>query len=181
MAYYHYSDDPLAPRVVDGSATVKYVPFRVFAKIVPDKMGRRMVRFRDLQKLASFIETDIIDNVSEVNIAEPVAFTPQFGNRAARATIVGFMAVDSDSYPNIPPTSLAKIIHSGTIPGEATSVQTGPTGGSTSWGQEVETVIDDQVRYLKATLEAASQWLDTIFFMEYNGVKYGNGHRTFPH
>ena len=176
MAYY--STDPLAPKIQNDSNRVKYVQFKVFAKIVPDKLGRRMVHVRDLQKLTSIIETDI-EEISVINLAEPVAFTPQFGNNPARVTIYGFVAVDSEQYPNVSPTTQVKIIHSGSIPGQPTSVQNGNVGGSTSWGQNVTTDVEDQVRSVKTLIENASAGID-IFFLEYNGVKFGNGYRSFP-
>lgn len=179
MAYYHYSDDPLTPKIHNGDSTTKYVPFKLFAKIVPDKLGRRWVRVRDLQKLASFIETDIIDNIDEINLAEPVAFTPQYGNNPGRVTVIGFMAVDSDQYPNESPTTQARIIHSGTIMGQKTQVVSGPTGGSTSWGQDIKEAVRTQVKFLKNTIESAVDGIN-IYFIEYNGVKFGNGHMSFP-
>ena len=136
----------------------------------------------DGNKISRFVEDDL-DDTGLFTLAHPVAWTPQFGQRPARVTIYGFLELDRIVSPNSSPTTQASIIHSGTDPGQGTSVRQGPTGGSTSWGQNVIARIDEEVAWLKRTLENASEWLGGIFFIEYNGVKYGNGHRSFivPH
>jgi hypothetical protein len=182
MALYHYSTDPHAPTTQHQGT--KFVPFTAFAKVVPShKQGKRGVYVRDLQKIASFIETDLA--ATELfTLANPVAFTPQIGQNPARVTIYGFIDIDRRISPNAPPTSFPHVIHSGTDPGEGTAVYAGPTGGSTSWGQDVKTRIDEEVFWLKSNLEAASEWLNDIFYIEYNGVKYGSEwkrrFRSFP-
>jgi len=182
MTYYHYSTDPFGP-TTQHQAT-KFVQFKVFAKVVPThKDGKRGVYMRDLEKIANTIENDL-DASGYFTLAEPVAFTPQVGRNPSRVTIFGFIDVLRSASPNEPPTSQPHLIHSGTDPGQPTAVVSGPTGGSVSWGQDVKTKIDSEVAWLKQTLEAASEYLDEIFFIEYNGVKYGSSYkkrfRSFP-
>jgi hypothetical protein len=160
------------------------VQFKVYAKVVPShRDGKRGVYMRDLEKIANFIETDI-DETEAFTLAHPVAFTPQVGRSPARVTIYGFLDIDRAVSPNAPPTSFPHIIHSGTDPGQPTRVVAGPTGGSVSWGQDVKDRIDREVYWLKTTLENSSDWLGEIFFIEYNGVKYGSEYkrkfRSFP-
>lgn len=182
MTYYRYSTDPFGP-TTQHQAT-KYVPFKVYAKVVPThKDGKRGVYMRDLEKISMTIEDDLND-AGYFTLAEPVAFTPQVGRNPARVTIYGFIDVLRSTSPNEPPTTQPHIIHSGTDPGQPTSVMSGPTGGSTSWGQDVKDKIDNEVAWLKQTLEAASTLLSQIYFIEYNGVKYGSEYkkryRSFP-
>lgn len=177
MAYYHYMTDPMAQGIISGQQT-KHVPFRVYAKITPSHVtGKRMVYMRDGQKIASFIETDL--KASGFNIAEPVAFTNQIGQNPARVTIIGFWPIDRTVSPNTSPTTAVHLIHSGTDPGEKTAVMSASVGGSTSWGQDVLDRVDDEALVLKKALETSSDLLD-VYFMDYNGVKYGNGHRSWP-
>ena len=182
MALYHYSTDPLAP-TTQHQAT-KQVQFKIYAKVVPShKDGKRGVYMRDLEKIANFIETDL-QEADLFTLASPVAFTPQIGQNPARVTIYGFIDVSRSVSPNSSPTSQPSVIHSGTSPGQPTRVVSGPTGGSVSWGQDVKDRIDREVYWLKTNLENASQWLDGIFFIEYNNVKYGAEYkkrfRSFP-
>jgi hypothetical protein len=137
---------------------------------------------RDGERVAAFIERDL--ETAGFNIAKPTAFTVQVGQSPARVTVYGFLEVDRLQSPNVNPTTYPHIIHSGTYPGEPTAVRSGPTGGSTSWGQDVLDKIDREVYWLKTHLEAASSWLNEIFFIEYDGVKYGaifkRRFRSFP-
>jgi len=182
MTHYHYSTDPLAPSA--NHQSTKFAQFKVYAKVVPSHVdGKRSVYMRDLEKMANTIENDV-EATGYFTIAKPVAFTPQIGRSPARVTIYGFLELDRALSPNSPATTFPHLIHSGTDPGQPTSVVAGPTGGSTSWGQDVVERIDHEVAWLKQTLEAASPHLNEIFFIEYNGVKYGSEFkrrfRSFP-
>jgi hypothetical protein len=182
MTYYHYSTDPFAP-TAQHQAT-KHVPFKVYAKVVPThKDGKRIVYMRDLEKIANRVENDVEDT-GLFTLAQPVASTVQIGRSPARVTIYGFLQLDRTDSPNESATTFPHLIHSGTDPGQPTSVVAGPTGGSTSWGQDVIAKIDHEVAWLKQALEAASPYLQHIFFIEYNGVKYGSEFRrkfrSFP-
>jgi hypothetical protein len=183
MALSHYMTDQFTPGLNENSDR-KHVPFKAFALLVPShKDGKRFVYYRDMEKAANIIEADLIN--AGINIAQPVAFTPQFGQTPARVTIYGFIEIDRTRSPNSPPTTYPHLIHSGTDPGQKTSVVSGPTGGSVSWGQSVHERIDEEVAWLKNALESASERISSIFFIDYNGVKYGaefkRRYRSFPH
>ncbi|MDP1712411.1 MAG: hypothetical protein Q8K86_08140, partial [Candidatus Nanopelagicaceae bacterium] len=85
----HPSYAPEAPRP-------PFVPFKVFARILPLE-GRRLEVIRDCERIANQVESDLqaISAGSAADptvvIATPVAFTPQFGNKTARLTVVGFI------------------------------------------------------------------------------------------
>ena len=177
MAYLHYMTDPLAIGI-NEFFTVKHVPFKVFARIVPANDGRRFTKVRDSEKIASFIESDLQE--AGFNIAIPVAYTPQMGQNPARVTIVGMLAVYRSEHPILPPTTDSTVIHSGTVPGEKTAKVTGPMGGSLSWGQEPIDEINDGVKWLKENLEAASSHLNDIYRIEYSGVRFGEEFKSFP-
>jgi len=170
MGLNHYSSDQFSPGINAGQPT-KHVPFRAYVGVVPATDGRRMTHQRDLAKTAGLAENDL--EASGFNIAKPVAYTAQVGQSPARLTIIGFIDVSRARTPNEPPTTLPRLIHSGTVPGEKTAVTEGPTGGSVSWGQEPLLKIDQEVAWLKNALESASDYIAEVFFIEYNGVKYG--------
>lgn len=181
MALYHYSTDPHAPTAQHQST--KFVPFKAYAKIVPPHNdGKKFVYFHNMEKIATFVEEDLRN--AGFNIAQPVAFTPQVGQSPARVTIYGFIDVDRAVSPNVNATTYPHLIHSGTDPGQPTSVVSGPTGGSTSWGQDTIRRVDQEAAWLKNALTSASEWLSDIFFIDYNGVKYGaefkRRFRSFP-
>ena len=184
MGLSHYMTDPFAVGINEGQDR-KHIQFKVYAKVVPShKDGKRGVYMRNLERIANFVEDDL-EGTGLFTLASPVAFTPQVGLSPARLRIYGFIDVDRTISPNNSPTTQKSVIHSGTDPGQATSVQTGPSGGSVSFGQDVKARIDSEVYWLKSTLESSSEWLLTgIFFIEYNGVKYGSEYkrkfRSFP-
>jgi len=181
MGLNHYSSDQFEPGINAGMPT-KHVPFRAYVGVVPVTDGRRGTHLRDLAKIAGLVESDL--ELSGFNIATPVAYTVQFGQSPARLSIVGFIDVSRTRTPNEPPTTFPRLIHSGTVPGEPTAVTSGPSGGSTSWGQEPILKIDQEVAWLKNALESSSDYIAEVFFIEYNGVKYGaefkRRFRTWP-
>ncbi len=170
MGLIHYSSDQFTPGINAGQQT-KHVPFKAYVGVVPATDGRRATHLRDLAKIAGLAEGDL--EASGFNIATPVAYTAQFGQSPARLTIIGFIDVLRSRTPNEPPTTFPTVIHSGTIPGEATAKTSGPSGGSVSWGQEPLLKIDQEVAWVKNALESASDYISEVFFIEYNGVKYG--------
>jgi hypothetical protein len=183
MALSNYMTDPFAVGINEGSDR-KHIPFKVYAKVVPShRDGKRGVYMRNLERISYLVEDDL-EGTGLFTLATPVAFTPQVGRSPARLTIYGFIDVDRTISPNNSPTTLKSEIHSGTDPGQATSVRTGPSGGAVSHGQDVKARIDSEVYWLKTTLETSSDWLDGIFFIEYNGMKYGSEYkrkfRSFP-
>jgi len=190
MALFHSSTQNVEHRRIGGT---KFVPFKVYVEIFPTLAnGRRVKYVRDLQKIAQFVEEDLQD--SDFNIALPVAYTPQFAQSPPRITIDGYDDFSGQSVSNDPPVDQSTqptIIHSGTIPGERTEAQIKPpSGGDLSRGQDPTVTTDSRVSDLKTSIESVlTAALGTgafrIFFIEYNGVKYGSlppkkAFRSFP-
>lgn len=181
-----YSTSPRIPPL-GGPRSTKFEPFVAYARVTPDREdGRRFVYYRGLENAAQKVEEDLID--AGFHIATPIAFTPQFQQAPARLTIVGFVETTENSGTteennNPPVTPTAKIIHSGTVDGEKTSVQT-PIQGNQGWGDNPTAANQTNVMNLKADLEAASSGIE-IFYINYNGVRYGTlpnkkGFFSFP-
>ena len=173
-----------------------HVPYIVHIRIVPDlSHGKRMELFRDLEKKALNVEENLV--AVGLNIATPIAFTPQFGDFSARLTIIGFdeksAVADGD---NESPTSDIEIIHSqgaGVLVDEPTDVVVVNRGGSLSEGQDPTATVSARVQALITTLLSAADASTpgraiTLFeakditHIEYNGVKFGmkkQGLRSF--
>lgn len=177
-----------------------FIPFVAYVRLIPELgSGKRATMVRSLQKQArriqQSIEAAIDDNLlsPSINIASPVAFTPQFGNYTARATIVGFVETDRNADEKVPTTNIDEI-HSGTDQGEKTALIDGNKGGSLAAGQDTQAYLDAEVTLLRQALADALNPsvnpgariafdLIDIVHIEYNGVKYGVkafGGRSFP-
>jgi hypothetical protein len=167
-----------------------FVPFTAHIRITPDHAtGKRWSLWRNLEKIALRVENDLID--AGLNIATPIAFTPQIGDFTARLTIVGFLersqlsiADGGDGRSPIAPTTNIDFIHSGVDPGESTSLIDGNRGGSLSEGQDPIIDVRNEVIILLDLLNSSTDQfnLENIIHVEYNGVKYGfkkQGSRSF--
>lgn len=184
-----------------------YVPFVAHVRLIPELgTGKRVTMVRSLQKQARRIEQSLqaaIDSAIlgvPLNIASPVAFTPQFGDFTARATVVGFAEVvraDTSSgrlEDDVFQTTNVDEIHSGTDQGEKTALYDVNKGGSLAAGQDPKAYLDAEVTALRQALADALNPainpdariafdLTDIVHVEYNGVKYGVkqfGGRSFP-
>jgi len=176
-----------------GPVGDKQVPFIVYAHYpssVVSTVGfrRRFEVYRDLEKGSIIVEDALLD--AGFNIATPIAFTLQMAQAPARFTIVGFAseadllgtaAGDPTVDGGLKPETW--LIHSGTIDGEKTEVKQPPQGNQ-SWGDDPTDTNRAYVATLKSALEAAAPGLN-IFYMEVNGVKYGqipnrHGFQSFP-
>ena len=168
-----------------------FIPFTAHIRVVPDlATGKRWSLYRNLEKIALRVEEDL-SNVTGLNIATPVAFTPQFGDYSARLTIVGFYeqsrlenGTSRDGRLNTAPTTNIDEIHSGTDPDEKTAVINGNRGGSLAAGQDPTDDVEMEVVELRDLLVASTNQFDEndITHIEYNGVKYGTkkiGGRSF--
>lgn len=162
-----------------------FIPFAARVRVVPDlSTGKRLTYFRNLEKIALRTEEDLI--AAGLNIATPIAFTPQFGDIEAHLTIIGFVqkSRSADGRRNDPPTTNIDLIHSGTDPGEKTALIDGNRGGSLSEGQDPTDTVSAEVLELRTLLAASTTQFDEndIIHIEYNGVKYGlkkQGGRSF--
>lgn len=195
-----------------GARASSYVPFTAHIRLVPNlgnrpsERGKRDTLNRNLQKAArriqQSIENAIDDGITpELNIATPVAYTPQFGDFTARVTIVGFYEVNRRTL-NAAQTTSVDEIHSGTDQGEQTALYDVNKGGSLAAGQDPLPGVDAEVTSLRQALADAlnplindgtgpagtfgaliSVDLIDIVHIEYNGIKYGVkqfGGRSFP-
>jgi len=173
-----------------GARTNTFVPFTVHIRIVPDRAtGKRWSLWRNLEKISLRVENDFV--AAGLNIATPVAFTPQVGDFSARLTIIGFLersqlsiADGGDGRKVESPTTSIDFIHSGTDPDEKTALVDGNRGGSLSEAQDPTSTVMDEVVLLRDLLNASSDQfeLNDIVHIEYNGVKYGlkkQGGRSF--
>jgi hypothetical protein len=190
-----YSSDPRIG-AIGGPQETAYPPFIVYARVVPViASGRRREFVHDLEKKAQMIETALVK--AGFNLAIPVAFTPNFRQSPSRVTIVGFDKVSTEAGgsfpldPNVPPvTPTHSIIHSGTVEGEKTSVLKSVQGIQT-YGDNPTAANQLSVKALKSAIEAAVATITPtppsfkIFYIDYNGVKYGQlppkkGFFSFP-
>jgi hypothetical protein len=168
MAMPHPRYNPGSPRDLD-------VPFRAFARIVPYE-GKPQEYYFDMERLANQVESDLTGAAANsagetINIATPVAFTPQFGNHTARLTVVGFHRADA----------VAKKDRTDATFDHDNSTVSGQVGGANMARTDPDLVTDEGVASLKAYLENASAVLDgAIFKIEYAGAIYGEDGRTFP-
>lgn len=177
------------PSLTDSSRTPynpndeEFIPFKVVYRAVPARDGRRWTAIRDLQKMAEFIEYDLIQ--AGFNIATPVRFIPQFGGKSARVEITGFTKkLTTEQHPDIQPTTSVYRLSTGVVPGEKTAATSGdPGGGNLSSLQEPTARTENDVLGLITTLDSSSVTIGTKLTLEnidYNGIKYGRGARTFP-
>ncbi|MEM3000633.1 MAG: hypothetical protein QXU32_00580 [Nitrososphaerales archaeon] len=153
---------------MSGPVDVKFHPYVVYCRIVPDKAdGRRFVYIRDMEREADRVERLLIS--ANFNIAYPIAFTPQIGQQPARLTIVGFRASTAKNNP--PVNAGSKLVHSGTVDGEKTSV-VNTTSGNQGWGDDPTSQNRADVLALKSAIEAAVSGIEVIGVV-YQGVRYG--------
>jgi hypothetical protein len=184
-----YSSD-VRVGAIGGPQSTGQHPFIVYGRIVPViASGRRREFVHDMEKKAQMIETALLG--AGFNLAIPVAFTPNFRQAPSRVTIVGFDPVSSATTPNTTPViPTHSVIHSGTVEGEKTSVLHSVQGIQT-YADNPTAANQAAVKTLKAAIEAAVATITPtppafkIFYMEYNGVKYGQlppkkGFFTFP-
>lgn len=184
-----YSSDPRIG-AIGGPQATGFHPYVVYARILPKiASGRRREFVHDMEKIAQAIETALLN--ANFKIAVPVAFTPNFRRAPSRVTIVGFDPVSTLTTPNTTPvTPTHSIIHSGTVEGEKTS-KLHSVQGIQTYGDNPTAANMAAVKALKAAIEVAVATITPtppafkIFYIEYNGVKYGQlppkkGFFTFP-
>lgn len=169
------------------------IPFTAYARIVPDREhNKRRTYTKSIEKLAKYVADDIAayieDNPTSISInGNPtVSATPQFAQFPARLTITGWDL--QDGLNNFQPASQIKVDapytsaeddnYDGT-PGKVVYGYAG-TQYLHPQGQTLDPRILVLVADLKATLEAASPYLDEIFRIDYMGVTFGETGHSFP-
>ncbi len=146
------------------------VQFKAFVELVPLE-GKRWETLRDMERVANDVEAAIVAGLSTINIATPVAFTPQFGNKTARLTVVGTVREDAAIRAD---RTDATFDHDN-------SIISGQVGGPNMARTEPTDATDAAVKRLKTLLESASaHLLNHIYRIEYAGCVYGEGGRHFP-
>lgn len=163
--------------------TTSFVPFRAYLREVPvEGGGRRWTQIRDLQKTAHIIETELV--AAGWNIARPVAFKPQFGNKTAEIVLNGFVGRPDADYPVEAQTTTVNIIHTGTVPGEKTALVTkDPGSGNLSYGQEPSDNVESLAFAIQNALTLDSTYIGEsaiIERLEVNGIMFGLNARTMP-
>jgi hypothetical protein len=187
--------------MVDGRGN--RFPFTVHFKIVPERGdGKRFEAQRSRQRFANLIHTDLVENFTTGNIAEPgggqhwgiggdassssmqrnsAAVKPQFGESPSTVTVVGFYEPDPLPADPLTPYQEKQIIHSGTTHNQTS--QSGPAAGAPGWEPSYEPSAANRtlVSSLKTDLEAAisSVTIETMT-IELQGIKWGRGGYHFP-
>jgi hypothetical protein len=161
----------------------KFTPFTAFVRIVPLASNKRFEVVRDMQELANVVE-DRLASLSEpdangevfLDAANPVKFTPQFGDKTARLTIHGNMKSDAgmntfsgndDGFKQHVEDRL--IIHDG-------QYKTG-YGGNNAATRVESSGLDNSVLELIFVFDSIGI---EAYRIEAAGVIYGDGGRHFP-
>jgi len=147
------------------------VQFKAFASILPFE-GKRWEIFRDMERIANSVESEITTHLSAtITISTPVAFTPQFGDKTARLTIVG----------NVLESTALRTDRTDAHFDHDNGLAEGQVGGPNMARTDPLAAVDARVKSLKALLESVSLNLQNhIYKMEYAGCVYGEGGRSFP-
>ena len=162
------SDNPQSATGRRGG--VKFVPFTAFVRVIPDPgFGRRFETVRALEELANQAEENLaaIEDATAggevVDFADPVKFTPQFGDKTARLTIHGNIS-DSSGFTK---QSLQQhtVINTGQI-------LNGP--GSHNATQQPSTELNSIAAEIKDTIEGAIGPGLPVFRLEVAGFIFGD-------
>lgn len=171
----------------------KYVPFQLYLRVVPSRgVGKRLEYIRSLQNLARQV-LESLQSVTSINIAQPgggqesnintsgfstvsngTAAVPQIGQSPAQLRIVGFNLVDDS---NVSPHQEKQLYNAG-------EVKTGISSGQ-PWLNNPTTTVSNEVKALKSAIEAQiasdiSNYIITVFRLEYNGIWWGDKGYHFP-
>lgn len=171
---------------------IKEIPFTAYVQVrTPSECTKRWEFLRHIEKMSHRVE-DGLKSVTNIEIPNNIPWTINFAQKTARLTISGFYIRDGNTYPNVAPTSDVDIIHSGTDIGEFTGLINGNKGGSLTWGQKPTTALNiemgnfltDLTTGITANPSATSNGYDLvrgdIYYVVFNGVRYGRGGFSFP-
>ena len=142
------------------------------------------------KSIAQDIETYLENNPGEfyINNQQSILFTPTFGEKLARFTVVGFHEVD---IPTIQQASEITVDAPYTDPaqdydGEPGKYVSGYIGSQNLFkNQNIDPRIVTEMRNLKASLEASSPWFkddsnnSLIYRIDYYGIVFGCGGHSF--
>lgn len=173
---------------------MRWVPFTAHVRVVPAR-GKRFEYIRDLQKIATRVYDELVDD-STISIATPgggqhqsfsghrhgglsgmtdgLAVKPQIGQTPAQIQITGFLDSSDDNAPVHPDKQL---LHTG-------NSESG-VGGGHGWLTNPNAEVDTYVSSVKTSLETAlttvlgsTDW--NVFRIDIAGVVYGDRGYHFP-
>jgi len=161
------------------------VPYTVYARVVPHRgIGKRDEYINDLNKIATFVKTNLDDAGTFVLAESQIAVTPQIGQYPARLTIVGFDNIDEDPFqpatttlvdaPSVDPDNNYQTIVANQVVAGYSATQI-----MAAQGQSLDPRVRSYMLALKSALEAASTWLDGIYRLDYMGVIFGQRGYSF--
>ena len=168
------------------------VPFTVYARIIPDRdHNKRRTYTKSLEKIAQYVADDIADYIEDnptsvcINGVPSVSATPQFAQQRARLTITGWDL--QDGLNNFQPASRVVVdapftnADDDNYEGEPGKTIEGHSGTQYlhPQGQTFNSQLQPLVADLKASLEAASPYLDEIYRIDYMGVTFGETGHSF--
>lgn len=144
----------------------RHIPFTAYIRVIPIK-GKRFETYRDLEKESDRV-LDALQNICSsddlvVDIANPVAFTPKFGDKHARLTITGH-ACFRDTFAK-EPVGEHLVINCG-------EYKSG-TGASNNANRVPDSEVDALANELKLQIESAT--VTEVTRIEVARVIYGEG------
>lgn len=176
---------------------MKWVPFTVHVKIIPENPGKRFELVRDMQKIASMAYEGLQPLVPSIlSLAAPgggqhtsiggmqngglggmtpgFAVKPQFGETPAQLMITGFY---NTSNANVQPQPTATRISGNEI--YESSASQAWIGGPNSI---IDTQAEDLINSLETSLDSSlpNSVGYSIFRLDYSNVIYGDRGRHFP-
>lgn len=173
------SDHPMSPGINENNGTA-FVPFVLYMEDhLPGTHTKRNEGVRYVEKKAGIIGSDLKDHTT-ITLASPVAGQMNFAQKTARFTLTGNWVRSTNTNPQ-PVSANAVIIHSGTDIGEKTSALSRPGLYNLAYHTPSSVLLIELDAFLTA-LDAASTRIvrSRIFFVQFNGLKFGRGYFTLP-
>ncbi len=180
------SDSVGQPGINPNLGSVQSVPFTAYVEVLsPPEFTKRQEFNRFYERMSLKIE-DGLKDVSNIEAPNNIQWTLDFAQKTARATIHGYYFRHVTLNPNVAPTTNVRVIHSGTDIGESTGTHNINYGGSLSFGQDTIAALDTEVTAFLSDLATGISANSTgltqadVYYVVFNGVRYGRGGRTFP-
>jgi hypothetical protein len=133
-----------------------------------------------MNKISKMIKLDLESAGGFVIAESQIATTPQFANKPARVTIVGFDNINEDRFQvgspvtkDAPSVSPDDDYFNPPVSGYVGTQTLDPQG------QTVDARVRTHMLALKSALESASPLLNEIYRIDYMGFRFGVGHFGF--